>query len=89
MIRTYYTHSFRELFLNGTGPLRVHSAVISILAGQVFPRPPWCLRWRLWFFELCRQVNRFVPLVPRQDEFSLLAEPVENIAKERQNTVAA
>jgi 2-polyprenyl-6-methoxyphenol hydroxylase-like FAD-dependent oxidoreductase len=89
IIRTYYTHSFRELFLNGKGPLRVHSAVISVLAGQVFPRPPWCLRWRLWFFELCRQVNRLVPLVPRRREFSLLDEMTEDAAQQTQNTVTA
>src|SRR5262249_10518289 len=46
LIRNYYTHSFRELFLNGTGPMNVHGAIISILAGHVFPRPPWALRWR-------------------------------------------
>ncbi len=53
LIRSYYTHSFRELFMNGRGPLHVHNAIISLLAGQVFPRPCFALRWRLWFFELC------------------------------------
>ena len=46
LIRNYYKHSFRELFMNGTGPVNVHNAVISTLAGAVFPRPPWALRWR-------------------------------------------
>jgi len=73
LIKAYYTHSFRELFLNGQGPLKVHNAVISILAGQVFPRPPWALRWRLWFFFLCTQLQKFFELVPRRKEFSLLA----------------
>src|SRR6478735_5262471 len=50
LIRNYYNHSFRELFLNGTGPHDVHRAVISILAGHVFPRPPFKLRWRLSLF---------------------------------------
>src|SRR5207248_10231189 len=72
LIRHYYSHSFRELFLNGTGPMNVHGAVISILAGHVFPKPPFKLRWRLWLFELCRMVNMFVPLVPRRKPFSLL-----------------
>src|SRR5207248_11029964 len=73
LIKAYYTHSFRELFLNGQGPLKVHNAVISILAGQVFPRPPWALRWRLWFVFLCMQLQKLFALVPRRKEFSLLA----------------
>jgi flavin-dependent dehydrogenase len=72
LIRNYYTHSFRELFLNGTGPFNVHGAVISILAGHVFPQPPWPLRWRLWLFDFFRRVNTFVPLVRRRGRFSLV-----------------
>jgi flavin-dependent dehydrogenase len=78
LIRRYYQHSFRELFLNGTGPLKMHCAVISVLAGQVFPKPPWSLRWRLRLFELCVQVNKLLPLVPRRARFSLLeSKPAE------------
>jgi hypothetical protein len=73
LINQYYLHSFRELFLNGTGPLRVHSAVLSVLAGQVFPKIPWKLRWRLWLFGALLHLNRLVPLVPRRKPFSLLA----------------
>lgn len=72
LIRSYYTHSFRELFLHGQGPLNVRGAVNSVLAGHVFPRPPFCLRWRLHFFNLCMFVNKFIPLVPRRKAFSLL-----------------
>ncbi|MDB5319557.1 MAG: hypothetical protein JWN40_1188 [Phycisphaerales bacterium] len=78
LIRQFYRHSFRELFLNGTGPIQMHKAVISVLAGQVFPRPAWCLRWRLRLFDLCVCLNQYLPLVPRRKRFSLLAtEPVE------------
>ena len=78
LIRKYYRHSFRELFMEGQGPLQVHGAVISILAGQVFPRPVWALRWRLRFFELCVWLQQFVPLVPRHPRFKLVDEqPVE------------
>jgi flavin-dependent dehydrogenase len=73
LIRGSYKHSFRELFLNGSGPLQMHSAVISILAGNVFPKPVWALRWRMRVFELCVIVNQYVPLVTRRKEFSLLA----------------
>jgi flavin-dependent dehydrogenase len=79
LIRTYYQHSFRELLLNGVGPVQMHKAVISILAGHVFPRPPWCLRWRLWLFYQCVRLNKVYALVPRRREFSLVsaeAQPV-------------
>jgi flavin-dependent dehydrogenase len=72
LIRRFYEHSFRELFLNGQGPLKVHKAVISILAGQVFPRPRWCLRWRLRLFEWFVSLNKRFALVPRRPRFSLL-----------------
>lgn len=78
LIRRFYQHSFRELFLNGTGPHQIHKAVISILAGQVFPKPVWALRWRLGLFELFVKINKIIPLVPRRPGFSLLAsQPVE------------
>jgi flavin-dependent dehydrogenase len=79
LIRNYYTHSFRELFLNGTGPLNVHSAIISILAGHVFPRPPFALRWRLWLFEFFRIVNKYAPLVRRRKPFSLLEQEPQTL----------
>ncbi len=74
IINQYYTQSFRELFLNGVGPVRVHSAVLSVLAGQVFPKTPWSLQWRLWLFAMFMRINRFVPLVPKRAPFSLLAQ---------------
>lgn len=72
LIRQFYDHSFRELFLNGTGPLEMHRAVLGILAGNVFPGPPLALRWRLAAFNACVRLNRHVPLVPHQRRFSLL-----------------
>jgi len=77
LIKSYYNHSFRELFMNGAGPLQVHSAIISILAGHVFPRPPFALRWRLWFFHACVQVQKWIPIVPRRQPFSLVKTPAE------------
>jgi flavin-dependent dehydrogenase len=74
LIRQFYDHSFRELFLNGAGPLQVHRAILSVLAGHVFPRPPWCLRWRLRVFDVLQRINRHVPLVTRRERFSLLNE---------------
>ena len=75
IIRQYYDHSFRELFLNGTGPFEMHRAVIGVLAGNVFP-PPWKLRWRMGLFNLCVVVNRWVAVAPRRERFSLLQSSV-------------
>ena len=72
LIRQYYDHSFRELFLNAEGPLQVHRAMLSILAGQVFPRPVFALRWRLGLFYFLQAWNRRFQIVPRRDRFSLL-----------------
>jgi len=72
LIRQYYDHSFRELFLNGVGPHDIHRAVLAALAGHVFPKPVWALRWRLALFNAFVVINRFVPLVPRRAKFSLL-----------------
>jgi hypothetical protein len=80
LIKRYYRHSFRELFMEGQGPLQVHRAIISILAGNVFPKPVWKLRWRLRFFELCVWLQRFVPLVPRRPVFRLVDEPPVEVA---------
>jgi flavin-dependent dehydrogenase len=72
LITSYYHHSFRELFMNGSGPLSVHKAVISLLAGQVFPQPVWALRWRLELFLAFMHLQKRFPLVPRRPEHSLL-----------------
>lgn len=74
LVKMYYDHSFRELFLCGEGPLAVHRAIISILAGHVFPRPQFALRWRLKMFEWIVAMNRWLPLVSRHERFSLFAE---------------
>jgi flavin-dependent dehydrogenase len=81
LISGFYQHSFRELFLNGSGPHRVHKAVISTLAGQAVPRPVWALRWRLSLFHLHVRIQRHFPLVPRRPHFSLFSEPpVDDLA---------
>jgi flavin-dependent dehydrogenase len=72
LIRMYYHHSFRELFLTGQGPLEVHRAAMSILAGHVYPRPSWSLRWRFWLLSFFIEVNRYYPIAPRRPRFSLV-----------------
>jgi len=72
LIRQYYNPAFRDLFMSGTGPLAVHRAVIGVLAGNVFPRPPWKIRWRLPVFNLFVKIQARFALVPRQERFSIL-----------------
>lgn len=75
LVEDYYKPWFRELFLSGSGPLSVHRAVLSVLAGNVFPRPPFPLRWRMRLMDVLTRLQRHVPVAPRQPRFSLLAEP--------------
>jgi len=75
LIRGYYRHSFRELFMSGGGPHQMPGAIISILAGQVFPRTPWALRWRHRLFDLCVWLQQYVALTPRRRVFRLVDEP--------------
>jgi len=73
----YYQHSFRELFLHGQGPAQVHRAIISVLAGHVFPKLRFGLRWRLKLFDWMVRWHRRRPLVANRERFSLLAQNVE------------
>lgn len=75
LVDMYYDHSFRELFLTGQGPLDVHRATMSILAGNVFPRPAFALRWRFQLLSFFAWFHRYIPLTPRRPPFSLLAQP--------------
>jgi flavin-dependent dehydrogenase len=74
LIQGYYHHSFRELFMEGQGPFQMQRAIISILAGQVFPHPPWALRWRHAAFDLCIRLQKHFALVPRRTPCRLLQE---------------
>lgn len=73
LIDRYYQHSFRELFLSGNGPLGVYEATLALLAGYVFPRPPFAVRWRVKLLDVFAFINRFVPLARRRERYSLLA----------------
>ncbi|HEX2253317.1 MAG TPA: NAD(P)/FAD-dependent oxidoreductase [Thermoanaerobaculia bacterium] len=71
LVRRYYQQPFRELMMQGEGPLAIHRAIYSVLAGHVFPRPPLGLRWRVRLMEALTEVQRRVPLVPRRELHSL------------------
>jgi flavin-dependent dehydrogenase len=80
LIRGYYKHSFRELFMNGKGPLQMQGAIISILAGQVFPKPAWALRWRHAAFDLCVFLQQYFTLAPHREPCHLLQEQPQSVA---------
>jgi 2-polyprenyl-6-methoxyphenol hydroxylase-like FAD-dependent oxidoreductase len=70
--RAYYKHNFRELFMHGQGPFQMQNALISVLAGQVFPQPVWKLAWRHRAFELCVWLQKYFALVPRRKPCKLV-----------------
>lgn len=92
LVHHYYRHSFRELLMNGHGPVNMHKAVISLLAGHVFPRPRRSLVWRFWAFEFCVWLQKWRQLAPRRQPFSLLkqapADPMPATSEPLQQTVA-
>ena len=71
LVRMFYRHEFRELFLFGKGPLSLHSAVLEILRGNVFPRPRFGVMWRLKLFVFCCWLQRHISLTPRLEKFWL------------------
>lgn len=71
LVESYYDHPFRELLISGEGPLGVHRAVLSVLAGAVFPRLPWAVRWRMRLLYALAALHRRVPLAPRRRAYRL------------------
>jgi hypothetical protein len=49
-------------------------AIISILAGQVFPKPIWSLRWRHTAMDIAVFVHKYFALVPRREPCRLVTE---------------
>ncbi len=72
--RSYYKHSFRELFMHGQGPFQMQKAIISVLAAQIFPKPIWSLRWRHRAFDFCVFLQKYFALVPRREPCRLVQE---------------
>ncbi len=74
IIKNYYRRSFRELFMEGQGPLQVHNAIFAVLAGHVFPKPAWKLRWRLQFFWFSMWLQDHWGIAPKRPVCSLTLE---------------
>lgn len=80
LVNLFYVHSFRELFLHGVGPANIRGAVISLLAGHVFPRPSWSIRWRMAFFRWVIKAQKHFELAPRREPFSLQAQKPDAVS---------
>ncbi|MEX2214765.1 MAG: NAD(P)/FAD-dependent oxidoreductase [Phycisphaeraceae bacterium] len=78
LIELFYDHGFRELVLHGSGPFKVDRAVLTVLAGYVFPKPRFKVRWRFRLFEWMLKVHNRRPLVPTRDHFSLFASEAQS-----------
>ncbi len=76
MVHLFYDPAFRDLFMSGQGPLQIHRAIISLLAGEVFPRPAFAIRWRLKLFDLFCFAQRRYPFQPRRERWSLVEKGV-------------
>lgn len=72
LVRNFYEHEFREMFLHGKGPVGVQEAVLTALAGHVFPEPVFSIRWRLSLFNLLRRLHQHRQMVPFREGFSLV-----------------
>jgi hypothetical protein len=58
----------------------MQGAIISILAGQVFPKPAWALRWRHAAFDLCVFLQQYFTLAPHREPCHLLQEQPQSVA---------
>jgi flavin-dependent dehydrogenase len=77
LARLYYGQPFREFIVHPRTTFKINRAMITILAGNIFPPPiPFHLRWRLRMFEWLVEAQRRFPIVPRRTTFSIAqAEP--------------
>ncbi|HXU32150.1 MAG TPA: NAD(P)/FAD-dependent oxidoreductase [Thermoanaerobaculia bacterium] len=80
MVDLFYDPAFRDLFMSGEGPLQIHRAIISLFAGEVFPRPAFSVRWRLRLFDLFCFAQRRYPFQPRRERWSLFSRGVVGAA---------
>ena len=71
LVRLFYRHEFRELFLQGQGPFSIHRATLTMLSGYVFPRPRFAVRWRMAIFGMLIRLQEWFRIAPRQERFWL------------------
>jgi hypothetical protein len=81
LVRMFYRHQFRELFLFGKGPLSLHGAVLEVLRGNVFPKPRFAVTWRFNLFIFFCWLQRFVSVTPALEKFWLETGSVDSPAQ--------
>jgi len=84
-VRDFYRHSCREILLREVGPLKVHRAIVTVLAGNVFPRPQLSLRWRHSLFNLFVFLQRWLTVAPRRQSVAIFdnqKRPATEVEKE-------
>jgi hypothetical protein len=77
MVRAFYRHGGRELLLTPKPPLGLRRATISLLSGEVTPRPPFAVRWRMAVFHRLVGLQERFGMVPRRETWSLLRNRAE------------
>lgn len=71
-INLYYSHEFRELLLQGRGPLGVHRALIAVLSGKC-EDIPFSMSWRLKLLDYFhRRQKAKANTVPHRPGWSIL-----------------
>ena len=71
-IKLYYSHSFREMLLHGSGPLGVHRALIAVLAGRC-EDIPLSMRWRLKLLDYFHGRQKAKGnIIPKRDGWSII-----------------
>jgi flavin-dependent dehydrogenase len=73
LIGSFYDHSFRELVIEGKGPMETHRALITLLAGGVFPNIPFRVRWRWEMLQVMTAFHRRIPIVGKRRPHSMLS----------------
>lgn len=73
LIGSFYDHAFRELIIEGHGPLGTHKALITLLGGGVFPKVPFKVRWRWEVLEGITEYHRRFPIVGKRRPHSILS----------------
>lgn len=71
-INLFYSHPFRELLLEGKGPLGVHRALVAVLSGRC-EKIPLGMRWRLGLLNFFHRLQKNkARAVPASDGWSIL-----------------
>ena len=88
LLKLYYQHACRELFMEGRGPFRMKEALLTILTANHLPKTPWSVRWRYAAFRLCVALQRTGRLTPRRKPHALIDTPPAEMPKSMSSPVS-